>query len=240
MQYAKTDMKYNELILSFDQTHFTYKGENIFGKTFLQALKFHKEGLAAVCDYSGWYHITMQGCCLYDAGYSRTFGYYCQRSAVVDAQSWYHIDIVGKRVYSESYVWCGNYQENICTVRCDDNRYFHIDLNGKPAYPEKYHYAGDFKDGFACVRLPNGLYKHIDMKGNFLNNKMFLDLGVFHKGIANAKDENGWFHSDKNGKELYPQRYQQIEVFYNGFALTETFDNQKIIINEQGKTILNL
>lgn len=240
LQYAQTDMKYNELKLSTDQTHFTYKGENIFGKTFLRALKFHAEGLAAVCDHIGWYHIDMQGNSLYAQRYTRAFGYYCNRATVVDVYDWFHINTEGNRVYTQNFAWCGNFQENVCSVKNLSNQYFHIDLNGNAIYEEKYRYVGDFKDGFACVRLESGLFKHIDSKGYFLNDKMFVDLGIFHKGIANAKDSKGWFHADKNGDELYPERYQQIEVFYNGFALVETFDNEKIIINEQGETILTI
>lgn len=231
-------MKYTDLKLSFDQKHFTYQGQNIFGKIFIQALKFHLEGFAAVCDSSGWYHIDLQGNELYQKRYKRTFGFYCNRSTVVENNNWFHINIQGDRIYRENYAWCGNFQENICTVRNVENQYFHIDLDGIPIYSEKYLYAGDFKDGIACIRLQNGRYKHINTQGYFLNDKDFFDLGIFHKGIANAKDAKGWFHSDINGNELYAQRYQQIEVFYNGFALVENVENQKLIINEQGKTIL--
>lgn len=233
-------MKYNDLKLSTDQTHFTFNGQNIFNKIFLQALKFHIEGLAAVQDGSGWYHIDMQGSELYTERYQRTFGFYCNRATVVQKDEWFHIETTGNAAYQEKYAWCGNFQENVCTVRNQQNQYFHIDLQGKPIYKEKYVYAGDFKDGFACVKLQNGNYKHINQQGQFLNGKEFLDLGIFHKGIANAKDKKGWFHSDRAGSELYPQRYQQIEVFYNGFALVENFEGKKMIINELGKTILVL
>jgi hypothetical protein len=59
-------------------------------------------------------------------------------------------------------------------------------------------------------------------------------LGIFHKNIATAKDKNGWFHIDKNGNEVYKNRYLSIEPFYNGFALVTTFENEKIIIDEKG------
>jgi hypothetical protein len=233
-------MKYNEIKLSADETHFLYENERLFGKNFLHTLKFHSEGLAAVCDETGWYHLDLQGNALYEKRYSRAFGFYFERAAVTDSKNCYHIDIQGNRTYLENYAWCGNYQEKICTVRNFQNEYFHIDINGKPIYAEKYRYAGDFKDGFACVRLENGFFKHIDAQGKYLNDKQFRDLGIFHKGIATAKEEKGWFHCDKAGNELYVQRYAQIEVFYNGFALVQNFDNQKLIINESGEIILHL
>ena len=233
-------MQYTDLKLATDQTHFTCNGQNIFNKTFVQALKFHAEGLAAVQDESGWYHINMQGSELYAQRYDRTFGFYCNRAAVIENGKWWHIDTNGDAVYENAYAWCGNFQENRCTVRNHKNQYFHIDLYGKPIYNEKYWYAGDFKDGFACVKLQNGTYKHIDEQGQFLNEKHFLDLGIFHKGIANAKDEKGWFHINRYGNALYNERYQQIEVFYNGCALVENFECEKLIINELGETLLVL
>lgn len=75
------------------------------------------------------------------------------------------------------------------------------------------------------------------MQGKDLNEKLFKDLGVFHKNLVTAKDEKGWFHIDKNGNELYSQRYAMIEPFYNKFALVEDFDNKKLIIDETGMKI---
>ena len=43
---------------------------------------------------------------------------------------------MGEKVYTTSYLWTGNYQEDICTVRNDNNQYYHIDLNGNPIYKE--------------------------------------------------------------------------------------------------------
>lgn len=233
-------MKYNEIKLSNDATHFTYKGKKLFNKTYKQVLKFHAEGLASVCDSSGWYHINLEGEAIYKERYKRVFGYYFQRATVVQNNEWFHIDTKGNRVYNHVFAWCGNYQENVCTVRDFDNNYFHIDKYGHKIYSQKYKYAGDFKDDFAVVRLTNGLCKHIDKQGNDLNGKLFIDLDVFHKLYATAKDKNGWFHIDKNGKSLYLNRYLAIEPFYNGFSLVETFENQKQIIDENGQDILHL
>ena len=82
--------------------------------------------------------------------------------------------------------------------------------------------------------------RHIDSKENFRNNKSFYDLGIFHKNFATAKDKKGWHHIDKQGRELYKERYTAIEPFYNGFALVTQFDNQKIIIDEKGNNILTI
>ena len=153
---------------------------------------------------------------------------------------WFHINEKGKRAYSSSYLWTGNYQENICTVRNLDNQYFHIDLDGNRIYSENYAYTGDYKDGIACVKSQDGFYRHIGSKGNFINDKSFFDLGVFHKNFATAKDKDGWFHIDKQGNDIYKNRYLITEPFYNGFALVTTFKNEKMIIDENGLKIIGI
>ena len=177
---------------------------------------------------------------MYQKRYQRTFGFYCNRAAVIENNRWYHINEKGEKVYTASFLWTGNYQEDICTVRNDNNQYYHIDLNGNPIYKENYMYAGDFKDGIACVKSEDGFFRHIDLYGNFINNMSFYDLGIFHKNFATAKDEKGWFHINKNGEELYSDRYLIVEPFYNGFALVTTFEDEKLIINEEGKLVLKV
>jgi hypothetical protein len=233
-------MNWQEIKVSADNTHFLFDGKPIFGKQFIEVLKFHSPALAPVLDISGAYHIDINGNGLYKNRYSRTFGFYCNRASVIENNCWFHINEKGDRVYSAYYLWTGNYQENICTVRNDSNQYFHIDLNGNRIYADSYVYAGDYKDGIACVKSQDGFYRHIDLNGKFINNKSFLDLGIFHKNFATAKDKNGWFHIDRQGNEIYNERYLIVEPFYNGFALVTEFDDKKIIINENGKTEIEI
>lgn len=233
-------MNWKDIQVSDDNKYFIINGKPIFDKNFIQVLKFHSPGLAPVKDKSGAYHIDTSGNELYSNRYLRTFGFYCNRASVIDDNRWFHINEKGDKAYSASYLWTGNYQENICTVRNSDNQYFHINLHGNRIYEENYAYAGDYKDGIACVKSQEGFYRHIDNKGKFINDKSFLDLGIFHKNFATAKDKNGWFHIDRQGNELYNNRYLTIEPFYNGFALVTTFDNEKIIIDEKGLKTLTL
>jgi len=233
-------MIWKDIEVSECSTFFKYNGQNIFNKTFKEVLKFHSEGLAPVCDETGWYHIDINGNPIYKERYDRVFGYYFFKAAVILNGFWFHIDVKGNRCYNEKYAWVGNFQENVCTVRNSDGQYFHIDANGKILYSDRYRYSGDFKDGFAVVKLQNGLCKHINKTGTALNGKLFLNLGVYHKSFATAKDENGWFHIDKTGKQLYTERYHSIEPFYNGFSLVETHDNKQIVINENGEVAVNI
>lgn len=233
-------MKWQDIKISADCTHFLFEEKPVFNKRFAEVLKFHAPGLAPVKDESGSYHIDSSSNQLYSERYTRTFGYYCNRAAVVQNEKWFHITDKGKKAYSNTFMWSGNYQENLCPVRDENNNYFHIDLNGEKIYSAYFIYAGDYKDGIACVKTANGFYKHIDTKGNFLNNKDFFDIGIFHKNFAIAKDKEGWHHINKQGNEIYKQRYSAIEPFYNGFALVTQFDNQKIIIDESGAPSLSI
>lgn len=233
-------MNWKEIKIASDSTHFILNGNKLGHRDFLEVLKFHEPGIAPVLDKSGAFHIDTRGEDLYPDRYSRTFGFYCNRAAVICQNEWFHINDKGERVYSNSFLWTGNYQENICTVRDKSNAYFHIDLEGNRIYEDNYVYAGDFKDGFACVKMQNGLFKHINTNGESINDKSFLDLGIFHKNFATAKDVNGWFHIDKDGQELYKQRYSVIEPFYNGFALVTESGNNKQIIDESGCVVIDV
>ena len=82
------------------------------------------------------------------------------------------------------------------------------------------------------------LFKHINTEGRDLNGKLFVDLGVFHKNYATARDSIGWFHINKDGEQLYKERFRMVEPFYNGSAFVETNSKKKIIIDEGGNTIL--
>lgn len=232
-------MNWKNIRLAECNTHFTINGNQIFGKTFLDALKFHAPGLAPVKSDEGWYHINTDGNEIYSQRYLRAFGYYCNRASVISEHGWLHIDEKGQHLSNAIYKWAGNFQEDLCSVRDKEDKYFHVKLDGSPAYKMKYIYAGDFKDGYACVKTEEG-WQHINTKGKELNGKKFNDLGVFHKGIAAAKDHIGWFHINKDGSEIYPQRYLFIEPFYNGIALVSNFNGVKELINEQGKTILEI
>lgn len=236
----KKPINWKEIKVNTEQTGFTYKGETLFEKNFIEVIKFHAPGLAPVKDASGAYHISTQGTALYPQRYDRTFGYYHSRAGVVEKGLWFHIDEKGQRVYPQHYQWTGNYQEELCTVRTSAQSYFHIDLQGNPAYEAQFSYAGDYKDGIACVKLKNGLFRHIDTQGQFIHPYAFTDLGIYHKGFATARDEKGWQHIDRKGDALYPQRYLLLEPFYNGQALATRFDLGKEVVDECGAILMTL
>lgn len=233
-------MNWQDIKVSEDSTYFMHNGEQVFDKKFLEVLKFHAPGLAPVKDQTGAYHITVEGEQLYENRHDRTFGFYCNRAAVVSNGQSFHVTEMGERAYSDSFAWCGNYQEDLCTVRDVDGSYYHIDKCGSRAYSENYLYSGDYKDGYACVQQGKGQFFHIDRQGKPMYDKRFHDLGVFHKGFATARDEKGWFHINKQGEGLYDERYLYLEPFYNGYSLATTTDMEKVVIDEEGNVSIKI
>jgi hypothetical protein len=233
-------MNWKEIEVSFDQTFFHSQGSPLFGRFFQEVLKFHEPGIAPVKDESGAFHVDFNGRDLYPDRYERTFGFYCSRAAVVGQGDWFHLNTTGEIAYPERYQWVGNFQENLCPVRNQQGRYFHIQPDGQRSYKAEFLYAGDFKDGVACAKFENGLFRHIFKDGSLVHPFEFQDLGVYHKGFAMAKDSMGWFHIDRLGNQLYSQRYQLIEPFYNGFALVTSMNGLKKILDEKGVEILEV
>ncbi|MBS0616195.1 MAG: WG repeat-containing protein [Verrucomicrobia bacterium] len=228
---------WKQLHVAPQQTHHLRQGEAAYTRRFTFVGKFHFPGLAPVRDKEGAYHIDVLGQPLYAQRYEATFGFYEGNAAVQKAGNWFHIDTKGKRIYTNSFAWCGNFQEKACAVRDKNSFYFHIDDKGNPLYSQRYAYAGDFHDGVAAVQNSEGLYTHIDHTGHFLHDQYFLDLDVFHKGYARAKDKAGWLHIDMQGRPLYSHRFANIEPFYNGQARVQKSDGSILVIDEQGSLI---
>jgi hypothetical protein len=233
-------MMYQHTRVAPCKTHHLIEGKPFYSSRFSQVMKYHTPGFAPVLDTTGAYHIDIEGQALYPERYTKTFGFYEDRAAVAEPKGWFHLTIVGKPLYTERYDWCGNFQEGRCTVRDKTGSYFHIDAEGKRVYTDAFVYAGDYRDGFAVVQASDGKQTHIDRVGKFSHSLWFDALDVFHKGYARAKKGAGWFHIDVDGKELYSERYLQVEPFYNGFAYAETFAEKRCLIDESGTIVKEL
>jgi hypothetical protein len=224
-------------IVSSNRKYHEIEGKPLYHKFFDEVMAFHDPGLAPAKLNGKWFHINPNGSRAYKNNFDKVWGYYENLASVrLDGEA-FHIDRKGNPAYESRFVWCGNYQGGACTVRNQDGYYYHIDHYGKPLYSARYSYSGDFREGFACVQTENGHYFHINFKGIPLYEKQFLDLGVFHKGAALAKDTRGWFHIDLNGDELYSQRFELAEPFYNGVSRVTTREGKVILIDEKGRNI---
>ncbi len=223
--------------VGLNRTHHLFSGEPAYEKRFLEVLPFHAPGIAPVKDHSGAYHIDPEGNPIYEKRYKRTFGYYHNKAAVVENEEWFHIDEKGNPLSKKRYAWCGNFQQNICTVKEQNGTYHHVNSTGERLYSENYCYAGDFREGAAVVLENSGLHYHINSRGEKIHPHGYDHLDVFHKNFARAKTFDGWFHINRNGKALYSQTYAQIEPFYNGVSRVETDLGAILLIDEKGSTL---
>lgn len=200
--------------------------------------KFHAPGLAPVRDSSGAYHIRPSGEDAYQHRFIQTWGFYEGRAAVEAEEGWLHILTDGSPLSEGRFDWCGNFQEGRCAVRFSGSSYGHIGADGRPVYEQRHLYAGDFKDGIAVVRYAaDGFCGHIDGSGRAVHARRYLDLDVFHKGYARARDEQGWFHARRDGSPAYERRFAAIEPFYNGQALCETLQGDRLVVSESAEDV---
>ncbi|MBL72479.1 MAG: hypothetical protein CMB41_04915 [Euryarchaeota archaeon] len=216
--------------------HISSEGEGIYTMRFDWVLPFHEPSLAPVGDDTGAYHIHLDGKPAYEQRFDRTFGFYGGFAAVIFEGTWFHITADGKRAYPKSWNWCGNFQQNRCTVRTADGHYHHIRPDGSMLNGGPHSYAGDFREGSGVVRGMDGMCWHIDKEGAPIHDSKFLDLDVFHKGFARARDRRGWHHIDRAGKDISEgKRYAELEPFYNGQALARSLTGEYVVINEFGE-----
>lgn len=178
------------------------------------------------------FFIDQQNNRLFGRVFKKVYGFYEGYAAVQDDAGCYHIDTEGKDLYIQRHAWVGNFQEGVSVVKDHKQNYYHIDQHGKKIYSENHRYTGDFKYGIAVAVNSDGNATHICKDGRLLHGKFFEELELFHKGYAVAKESDGYFHIDKHGNALYTQRYKRLEPFYNGNAFATTFDNQKVVLNE--------
>ena len=218
--------------------HCTTEGLALYEARYESVMPFHHPGLAPVSDGDKWFYIIPNGESAFPQVFDRAFGFYCDHAAVELDGSWFHINSDGIRAYEKSWSWCGNFQQNHCSVRDLEGNFHHIRKDGSKLPGGPYKYTGDFREGFAVVHLFGGKCTHIDFNGAHLHQRFFNDLGVFHKGFAIALDENGWTHIDTNGLPIYDQRYQFVEPFYNGWAIVKDFDGNTFHLSENGESRL--
>ncbi|MDE0953783.1 MAG: methyltransferase [Candidatus Poseidoniales archaeon] len=220
-----------------DNTHHcTIDGLAIYSARYEAVLPFHTPGLAPVSDGVKWFYILPNGIPAFPQVFRRAFGFYCGIATVEVDGNWFHINSDGTRLYETNWSWCGNFQQNRCTVRDEEGVYHHIREDGSTIQSNLNTYAGDFREGVAVVRGFDGYCRHIDLEGKPLHHRKFLDLDVYHKGFARARDTQGWFHVDMNGNDISEnRRYSNIEPFYNGQALVKKLDGELFVIDEFGR-----
>jgi broad specificity phosphatase PhoE len=200
-------------------------------------MSFHyPEGLAAMRDGSGAYHINENRIPAYAQRFRNTFGFYDGIAAVVDEKGWFHIGTNGKPLHDKRFLWSGNYQNGFCSVK-DASGCYHVDKLGEPIYHNRFAYAGDFRYGIAVVYYQGKAF-HITTDGTPLYSGFFRYAEPFHKGYAVVQDETGFYHIDMNGEPVHTLRLARAEPFYNEYAFCDNTDGRKIRLQTNGNFTL--
>lgn len=196
-------------------------------------MSFHfPEGLAAIRDDSGAYHIREDRTPAYSHRFRRTFGFYENIATAVDDKGWFHISTDGEPLHNRRFLWCGNFQNGFCSV-LDSSGFYHIDRSGQGIYPTRFSYAGDFRYGAAVVYLGANAF-HINPDGIPLYSKVFRYAEPFHKGFAVVQDDKGFFHIDSRGEPVHDLRLMRAEPFYNEYAFCDDAEGRRIRLQANG------
>ena len=196
--------------ISTDNTCHVENNEPIYDKKFITVMNYH-DGIAAVRDESGAYHIDTKGNEIYSKRFLRTFGYYEGLAAVIDGSGAYHIDTEGNPVYDARFLWAGNFQEGRCPVRCKDGSYGSIDSAGK-LHVAGVSYIGDYSEGKAVVRASEGCY-YANAEGLPKNRVYYGDCTNFCNRTAYVSDLDGYHAIDTDGNRIGGPVYERILRF---------------------------
>lgn len=199
-----------------------------------QRMSFHyPEGLAAVIDASGAYHIDESEKQAYPYRFVKTFGFYGGIATVLDAKGYLHINVEGNALHQHRFKWSGNFQDDLCTVE-DRDGFYHINNRGEQAYSNRFSYVGDYRYGIAVAYQGTCAF-HINEKGERLYSHSFEYAEPFHKGFAVVRDSKGYFHIDLKGEAIHCLRLKRAEPFYNNYAFCEDNKGRLIRLLENGQ-----
>ncbi len=196
--------------ISTDSTCHVEDHKAIYGKRFINVMNYH-EGIAAVRDESGAYHIDIEGNPIYEKRFVRTFGFYEGLAAVVDGSGAYHIDAAGNPAYIERFLWAGNFQEGRCPVRTKDGSYSSIDRSGIP-HLTGAGYIGDYSEGKVIVRGPKGC-TYADTESLPGNPVWYTDCTNYCNGLAYVSEGAGFRPADKCDDTAERQYFSRIVRF---------------------------
>lgn len=138
---------------------------------------------------------------------------------------------------SDENVFCNGYaiiqKTNGCT--------YIIDIDGNEyALDEGIRICSSFDENGLAVIESNGLYGYVNTEGVIVVEPTYYAAESFSDGFASVCDENGlWGVINSDNNLVIPYRYACSDGFYfnNNYAIIHYNNNDKEIINENGKRI---
>ena len=170
-----------------------------FGRAFLEAFPF-TEGLGAVRDRKGAYHIDAEGKPAYSEVFVSTYPFRNGIAAAQDSLGWMHIDRQGRPLYTRRFGWVSEFHEGLCAVRYRSGGYSYID-DKYEAWDMRFRYCSDFSEGYAAVLTEDG-FTHIGKEGVPIYPERYDYVGKFSSGLAPVEKEGRWALIDTSGKPV--------------------------------------
>ncbi len=128
------------------------------------------------------------------------------------------LDASGKRI-GGPYAWAGGCAYGLMPFRREDGSCGHIRSDGVMPYRFRFDDADPFSGPAAAVWKGGLGCTFISDAGELLLDVWYIECRPYSEGYAAVRDENGWFHIDGRGRQLYGERYAEAGEFRNGEAM---------------------
>lgn len=163
------------------------------------------EGLAAVCSYSDWGYISLDGEIVIPLQYAGCGAFKHGAAIVKERQNsrlmyalinkagtrltpW--VDFLGSSVSKEGYrrIQVGN-------------KWGFVDSNGNIVLNPQYDACCDFSEGLAAVEV-NKQWGYVNSAGKWVISPKYKEAGCFDDGVARVLRNEKWAHINKRGREV--------------------------------------
>lgn len=148
------------------------------------------------------------------------------------------IDFTGSEViptkYDESQHFVNGYSE----IKFD-GKIGIIDQRGNYAIDPELDYIGYGSNGFIPVKTDNK-YGFVTEDWKWVAKPQFDDVNDFSEGLAAIKLNGKWgFANTDNGQIVINPEFKRVNKFTNGMAVCEIDNENKVLIDKQGKILLS-
>ena len=155
-------------------------------------------------------------------------------------EMWGLIDIAGNEVLP--FIYSQSFNEGFSRVKEDGNLSL-VDKAGKEVLilPHDYYSVRDFNDGVAVIHfVPGDIWYIIDKTGNVKAQlKDYRYVSGFSEGFAQVTKDGKYGFVDKNGKDVVPPIYDDVQDFNEGFAQVAK-DGKYGFVDQTGKEVVPL
>lgn len=206
--------------VELDDTAFFINIDNqkLFNRTFVKAYGFY-EGMSAVCDKNGWFHIDTNGSEVYAHRYAWVGNFQENLCVVRDHDNnYFHITRNGECLYNMNYSYTGDFKYSIAVVINKEGKATHINSKGDTFHNKYFEELDIFHKGFAIAKDSRG-YFHINKNGDELYSDRYQKLEPFYNGVALAT-------SYQNQKVIIDEKK------LSPTAITEEYIDQNKILDE--------